>query len=64
MQSSAVFYRYFNDKEDLLAALAESFLHDIVTPWGMSVPLLNAEDTDYGITVVTGYWNLFKAEHR
>lgn len=60
-KSSAVFYRYFDDKEDLLAELAESFLHDIVTPSGMSVPLPESpEDTDYFTTVVTGYWNLFK----
>jgi AcrR family transcriptional regulator len=60
-KSSAAFYRYFDDKEDLLAALAESFLHDIVTPSGMSVPLPESpEDTDYFTTVVTGYWNLFK----
>ena len=60
-KSSAVFYRYFDDKEDLLAELAESFLHDIVTPSGMSVPLPESpENTDYFTTVVTGYWNLFK----
>ncbi|MHA7665045.1 TetR/AcrR family transcriptional regulator [Mycolicibacterium sp. HS_4_1] len=60
-KSSAVFYRYFDDKEDLLAELAESFLHDIVTPSGMSVPLPESpENTDYFATVVTGYWNLFK----
>lgn len=60
-KSSAVFYRYFDDKEDLLAELAESFLHDIVTPSGMSVPLPESpETTDYFTTVVTGYWNLFK----
>jgi AcrR family transcriptional regulator len=60
-KSSAVFYRYFDDKEDLLAELAESFLHDIVTPSGMSVPLPESpEDTDYFTMVVTGYWNLFK----
>ena len=29
-KSSAVFYRYFADKEDLLAALAESFLHEVL----------------------------------
>ncbi|CAM5737339.1 TetR/AcrR family transcriptional regulator [Mycolicibacterium aubagnense] len=60
-KSSAVFYRYFDDKEDLLAELAESFLHDIVTPSGMSVSLPESpETTDYFTTVVTGYWNLFK----
>ncbi|MBN9634407.1 MAG: TetR/AcrR family transcriptional regulator, partial [Actinobacteria bacterium] len=60
-KSSAVFYRYFDGKEDLLAELAESFLHDIVTPSGMSVPLPESpENTDYFTTVVTGYWNLFK----
>ena len=36
-KSPAVFYRYFADKEDLLAALAASFLHDIVTPSGLSL---------------------------
>lgn len=60
-KSSAVFYRYFDDKEDLLASLAESFLRDIVTPSGMSVPLPESpQDSDYFTTVVTGYWNLFK----
>jgi len=38
-KSPAVFYRYFADKEDLLAALAESFLHDVVAPSGLSVHL-------------------------
>ena len=36
-KSPAVFYRYFDDKEDLLAALAESFLHDVVEPSGLSL---------------------------
>lgn len=35
-KSPAVFYRYFTDKEDLLAALAKSFLHEVVTPSGAS----------------------------
>jgi AcrR family transcriptional regulator len=60
-KSPAVFYRYFADKEDLLAALAESFLHDVVTPSGLSLHLPDSPDDDAFFTsVVTGYWNIFK----
>jgi len=60
-KSPAVFYRYFNDKEDLLAALAESFLHDIVEPSGLSVSLPESpDDAEFFTAVVTGYWNMFK----
>ncbi|WP_082945508.1 TetR/AcrR family transcriptional regulator [Mycobacterium sp. E2733] len=60
-KSPAVFYRYFADKEDLLAALAESFLHDVVTPSGLSVELPDSpEDDAFFTSVVTGYWNMFK----
>ncbi|MEZ0367291.1 TetR/AcrR family transcriptional regulator [Mycobacterium sp. pUA109] len=60
-KSPAVFYRYFADKEDLLAALAESFLHDVVAPSGLSVRLPDSpEDTEFFTSVVTGYWNMFK----
>jgi AcrR family transcriptional regulator len=60
-KSAAVFYRYFDDKEDLLASLAESFLHDIVEPSGNRVPLPDSpQDSEYFTTVVTGYWNLFR----
>ncbi|KWX68697.1 TetR/AcrR family transcriptional regulator [Mycobacterium sp. NAZ190054] len=60
-RSPAVFYRYFADKEDLLAALAQSFLHDVVTPSGLSVPLpASADDDAFFTTVVTGYWTMFK----
>ena len=60
-KSPAVFYRYFADKEDLLAALAESFLHDIVTPSGVNIHLPDSPDDDaFFSAVVTGYWNMFK----
>ncbi|ADU00460.1 TetR/AcrR family transcriptional regulator [Mycolicibacterium gilvum] len=60
-KSPAAFYRYFNDKEDLLAALAESFLHDVVAPSGLRVPLPESPDDDAFFTaVVTGYWTMFK----
>jgi AcrR family transcriptional regulator len=60
-RSPAVFYRYFTDKEDLLAALAESFLRDIVTPSGVSLHLPDSpDDNAFFTSVVTGYWNMFK----
>lgn len=60
-RSPAVFYRYFDDKEDLLAALAESFVHDVVAPSGLTVRLPDSpQDTAFFSAVVTGYWNMFK----
>lgn len=60
-KSPAVFYRYFTDKEDLLAALAQSFLRDVVEPSGLSVRLPESPDDDaFFTTVVTGYWTMFK----
>lgn len=60
-KSAAVFYRYYADKEDLLAALAESFLHDVVTPSGLSLHLPESPDDDAFFTsVVSSYWNMFK----
>ena len=56
-----MFYRYFADKEDLLAALAESFLRDVVTPSGLSLHLPDSpDDSEFFTSVVTGYWNMFK----
>lgn len=57
-KSPAVFYRYFTDKEDLLASLAESFLAD-VTPHRVHLPASPA-DTRYFVSAVSGYWNTFK----
>ena len=56
-----MFYRYFADKEDLLAALAESFLHDVLAPAGLTVQLPDSpDDNEFFDSVVTGYWNMFK----
>src|ERR1700735_1791967 len=60
-KSSAVFYRSFAEKEVLLAALAESVLHEVVTPSGLSLQLPESADDDpFFTSVVTGYWNIFK----
>src|SRR3954466_1724170 len=60
-KSPAVFYRYFADKEDLLAALAECFLHETVRPSGGTIGLPDSPDDDaFFAAVVTGYWNVFK----
>src|SRR6267154_356380 len=41
--------------------LAESFLHQVVTPPGLSLHLPDSPDDDAFFTsVVTGYWNMFK----
>lgn len=60
-RSPAAFYRYFADKEDLLAALAQSFLQEVVTPSGLSLRLPESPQDDAFFTaVVTGYWAMFK----
>lgn len=53
-KSPAVFYRYFSDKEELLAALAEDFLRDVV-----ELPKL-ADGGDFFDSAVSVYWNMFK----
>lgn len=60
-KSPAAFYRYYADKEDLLAVLAESFLRDVVAPLGPQMHLPDSpEDTEFFVSAVTGYWNMFK----
>ena len=60
-KSPAAFYRYFTDKEDLLAALAQSFLREVVTPSGLSLQLPDSpEDDAFFTAVVSGYWTMFK----
>jgi len=58
-KSSAVFYRYFDDKEDLLAVLAESFLRDVLAGLPVRLPE-NPQDAEFFTSAVTGYWNIFK----
>lgn len=53
-KSPAVFYRYFADKEDLLAALAESFLREVVDLPGAG------HDGDFFDSAVRVYWDRFK----
>jgi AcrR family transcriptional regulator len=53
-KSPAVFYRYFADKEDLLAALAESFLHEVVAPSGLSLELPDSPPQAGGDTSLWG----------
>ncbi len=63
-KSPAAFYRYFTDKEDLLAALAQSFLREVVTPSGLSVKLPESpDDAAFFTAVVTGYWTMFKQNY-
>lgn len=60
-RSPAVFYRYFDDKEDLLGALAEEFLHEVVQPSGLRVHLPESpQDSEFFVTVVSAYWAMFK----
>lgn len=59
-KSPAVFYRYFSDKEQLLAALAEDFLRAVVElPNVVELPKL-AGDSDFFDSAVAVYWNMFK----
>lgn len=53
-KSPAVFYRYFADKEDLLAALAEDFLDEVV-----DLPTF-PDDSDFFVSAVGVYWEMFK----
>lgn len=60
-KSTAVLYRYFHDKEDLLAALAESFLTQVVEPSGLKMRLPQSpEDTEFFSSVASAYWDMFK----
>ena len=53
-KSPAVFYRYFADKEDLLAALAQDFLNEVV-----DLPTF-PDDQDFFVSAVGVYWEMFK----
>ena len=53
-RSPASFYRYFVDKEDLLACIAEDFLREV-----HEIPTLADED-DFFTAAVQVYWRKFK----
>lgn len=57
-KSPAVFYRYFADKEDLLASLAESFLDSLVNDV-VERPTVH-DDADFFLSTVATYWTTFK----
>lgn len=60
-KSPAAFYRYFDDKEDLLAVLAESFLHEVIEPWRLPVhPPESHDDINFFVAAVTEYWDISK----
>jgi len=53
-KSPAAFYRYFSDKEDLLASLAEELLSEVIT-----LPRIT-DDGDFFVAAVAVYWRMFK----
>lgn len=60
-RTPAVFYRYYRDKQHLLAALADAFLDDVLIPCGQFVRLpRSADDTETFEFMVTSYWDVFK----
>ncbi|EHB55879.1 regulatory protein TetR [Mycolicibacterium rhodesiae JS60] len=62
-KSPAAFYRYFDDKQDLLAALAENFVEDVLIPYGQQIRLPESpHDTGAFDFMVARYWDVFKPE--
>ena len=62
-KSPAAFYRYFDDKQHLLATLAETFLQDVLPPYGAQVRLPESpQDTGAFEFMVSRYWDVFKPE--
>ena len=62
-KSPAAFYRYFDDREHLLATLAETFLQDVLLPYGAQVRLPESpKDTGAFEFMVSSYWEVFKPE--
>jgi AcrR family transcriptional regulator len=62
-KSPGAFYRYFDDKEDLLSALAESFLHEVVElpAFAAAGDLIPVPDgSDFFTSAVGVYWKMFK----
>lgn len=59
-RSPAAFYRYFADKEDLLAVMAQSFLRDVVQQSWQAVRLPESPaDAQFFTAAVSAYWAMF-----
>lgn len=59
-KSPASFYRYFVDKEDLLASLAESFLREVTEIPGFTDGGDGGDGVDFVTYAVGLYWERFK----
>ncbi len=59
-KSPASFYRYFVDKEDLLASLAESFLREVTEIPGFTDGGDGGDGDDFVTYAVGLYWERFK----
>ena len=58
-RSTAAFYRHFESKEHLLAALSEGFAHAVFTRAPVSIEHTGLDD-DFFLTATRAYWESFR----